>query len=243
LEEGGRTNRGLIKEMSELLNVLRPLQLENLTSDERNIVLQALQGFLVSQLGDYSKRKRVTFVYHQEKTAWQSVHDLLAEARKGGKEGQVAQYLVGAKLSLRFPDKNIRNDRFSAQDFENPGDFAINDTAFHITISPNQGHYDKCKRNVKAGYRPYLLVPDEILFLAKKTAEGTLPGQITVQSIESFVAQNIDELSFFSKGELIDGFRRLLEKYNERVSMIEADKSLLVEIPHSLQGAQTSLEN
>ena len=115
----------------------------------------------------------------------------------------------------------IRNDRFSSQDFEVPGDFAIRDTAFHIIVAPNQGHYDKCKRNIANGFRPYLLVPDEMLYLSKQTAENALPGQITVQSVEAFVAQNIDELSEFSKGQLLDGFRLLLLKYNERVSAID----------------------
>ena len=222
--------------MRGLIEVLKPLQLDKLDQDERNGILQALQKFLIQQLEEYTKRKRVAFVYHPDETAWQSVHALLAEARKVGKDGSVAQYLVGAKLALRFPSMNIRNDKFSSQDFDNPGDFVINDTAFHITISPNQGHYDKCRRNVAiGGYRPYLLVPDSILFVAKQAAENTLHGRITVQSIEAFVAQNIDELSDFSGGELIGGFRRLLEKYNERVDAIESDKSLLVEIPHNLQ--------
>ena len=236
LEEGGRTNRGLVGRMSGLLDLLKPLQLDSLDQAERNDVLRALQQFLIQQLEEYTKRKRVAFVYHAGETAWQSVHALLAEARKVGKDGAVAQYLVGAKLALRFPNMNIRNDRFSSQDFDIPGDFVINDTAFHITISPNQGHYEKCRRNAATGgYRPYLLVPDAILFLAKQTAENTLPGRITVQSIEAFVAQNMDELSDFSGGELMGGFRRLLDKYNERVDDIEADKSLLVDVPHNLQ--------
>jgi hypothetical protein len=234
LAEGGRTNRGLVGQMETLIAALKTLDLKSMQPTERNTVLQALQGFLVQQLREYSKRKRVGFTYHADNSTWRSVHDLLVEAQKLGKIGQLAQYLVGAKLALRFPDKDIRNDKFSSQDFDNPGDYAVNDTAFHVTVSATKGHFDKCKRNAEQGYSPYLLVPDSTLFVTQQAAEGTLPGKITVLSIESFVAQNIDELSVFSKGERISGFRRLLEKYNERVSAIESDQSLLVEIPHNL---------
>lgn len=111
----------------------------------------------------------------------------------------------------------------------------VNDTAFHVTVAPNAGHFDKCKRNIETGYNAYLLVPDRILVGARQNAEGQLPGKITTQSIEAFVAQNLEELSAFSKGELISGFRRILEKYNERVDQVESDKSMLIEIPRNLQ--------
>ena len=234
LEEGGRTNRGLVGQMKILLSVLQPLGLDTHDREERNQILQSLQLFLVQQLDAYSKRKRITFPFRPEDTAWQSIHDLLEVARETGRDGPIAQYIVGAKLALRFPDSAIRNDRYSSQDFDNPGDFAINDTSFHVTIAPTPGHYEKCERNIAAGFRPYLLVPDKILFLAKRTADSTVPKKTTVQSIEAFVSQNIDELSSFSKNELRNGLRRLLNKYNERVDAIETDKSLLIELPRTL---------
>lgn len=59
-------------------------------------------------------------------------------------------------------------------------------------------------------------------------------GRISVRSIEDFVSQNLDELFALSDGDLISGFRRLLEVYNERVDRVETDKSLLIEIPRNL---------
>lgn len=85
------------------------------------------------------------------------------------------------------------------------------------------------------GYSVYLLAPERILVGTRQNAESILPGQITTQSIESFVAQNLEELSMFSKDKLTGGFRLLLEKYNERVDQIESDKSMLIEIPRNLQ--------
>jgi hypothetical protein len=47
--------------------------------------------------------------------------------------------------------------------------------------------------------------------------------RIAVESIESFVGQNIGELSYFSRDKLKRGFRRLLETYNDRVNAAETD--------------------
>ena len=79
-------------------------------------------------------------------------------------------------------------------------------------------------------------MPDRIVMGTRQNVESILVGQITTQSIESFVAQNVEELSVFSKGKLTTGLRRLLETYNRRVEQVESDKSMLVEIPRNLEG-------
>lgn len=237
LKEGGRTNRGLAGAIAEMIEALKSAELEGLPADARNDILTEVQKFLVGKVGEYFSRERIKVIYNPAITAWHSVHDFLETARAVGKEGPVAQYLVGAKFALRFPDINIRNDISSAQDelSGSPGDFLVTDMVFHVTVAPNTGHFEKCKRNIEMGYGVYLLVPDRIMVGTRQNVEGFLAGQITTQSIESFVAQNLEELSVFSKGELISGFRRLLEKYNERVGQVEPDKSMLIEIPRNLQ--------
>lgn len=69
---------------------------------------------------------------------------------------------------------------------------------------------------------------------AGQNAELMLPGQMGVESIESFVATNIEELSLFLKKKVVSGLRGLLEIYNRRVSDCETDKSLLIEIPRNI---------
>lgn len=148
----------------------------------------------------------------------------------------MAQYLVGAKLQLRFPDVAIENKSYSTADDQlgRPGDFLVGNTAFHVTVAPMPAVYEKCKRNIAEGYRVYLLVPDRALAGARQNAELTVPDRIAVESIESFIGQNIEELSTFTKDKLADGFLRLLETYNQRVDTIENDKSMLIEIPPNL---------
>jgi hypothetical protein len=236
VKEGGRTNRGLAGDIVSLLKKLQQARLESLTTDVRIQILTEVQEYLVLKVGEYFNRERVKFIYNPEHTAWQSIHAILESAREVGKEGPVAQYLVGAKLALRFPDIDVRNDMSSTQDELSgiPGDFLIGDGVFHVTVAPNLGHFEKCKQNIDMGFSVYLLVPQRRLAGTKDIAEDSLPGRVTTQSIESFVAQNLEELSMFSKDKLRAGFRLLLEKYNERVDTIEPDKSLLIEIPRNL---------
>ncbi|MGH9690037.1 MAG: DUF4928 family protein, partial [Candidatus Acidiferrales bacterium] len=93
---------------------------------------------------------------------------------------------------------------------------------------------EKCKTNLEAGRRAYLLVPDDLLIGTRQNAELLAQGRIAVESIESFVGQNIEELSTFSLGQIAERFRRLLELYNHRVNEVESDKSMLIELPPNL---------
>ncbi len=236
LTEGGRTNRGAAGAVSSMLDALKRTDLQKLDSSARIKILDALQAYLIERVREYHGRQRLKIVYDPTQTARQSIHDFLALAQVEGKEGPVAQYLVGAKLQIRFPGLQVENKSYSTADEQSdrPGDFLIGDTAFHVTVSPMPGLYEKCKRNIQSGFRVYLLVPERIVVGTRQNAESAAPGKIAVESIESFVAPNIEELATFSKSELVHSFKRLMETYNERVSAVENDKSLLIEIPRNL---------
>lgn len=238
-KECGRTNMGLPGNIRALLKAMAPLSLDKLDLVERNAILTEMQRWLVQEkVGEYYARERVKFDFLPEQTAWQTVHDILAAAKLVGKEGQVAQYLVGAKLALRFPNAVVRNDLYSTSDLQSglPGDFVLGTTVFHVTVSPMPAHYDKCKTNLQAGYDVFLLVPDRLMVGARQNTEALLPGRISVQSLEAFISQNLEELSGFARSQRLDGFRDLLTTYNARVDAIESDKSILIEIPHNLIG-------
>jgi hypothetical protein len=236
LKEGGRTNRGGPGDIEAMLEALKSAGLEKLTTDERNQHITELQRYLVTRVEEFHSRQRLEFAFDPSKSTWQIIHELLATARENGKEGPVAQYLVGAKLQIRFPDKKVQNESYSSADEQSgrPGDFYIEDTAFHVTVSPMPPVFEKCKRNIENGYRAYLLVSDGKLAAARQISESVLPDKIAVESIESFVSQNIEEISKFSKAGLKAGIRELLEIYNRRVGDVEVDKSMLIEVPRGL---------
>ncbi len=235
--EAGRTNRGLMTNLAPLLIALSDGNLEQLREEQRHIAFDAMQSFLVERARDIFNADLISFDYNPGTSSRDIVGTILRVAGERQKAGDVAEYLVGAKLALRFPDHEIRNSAASAADeqTDEQGDFQINDCVFHVTISPNLGHYDKCKQNLANGLRVFLLVPDDRLSGARQNAEQEVGEGISVESIQSFVAQNIEELSEFASAKVAQNIRLLLEKYNERVSQVETDLSLRIKIPNALE--------
>lgn len=238
VKEGGRTNRGAIGYVDSLLNAMKTARLEDVGPAGRNEIIERLQLFLVDRVREYHGQQRIKFEFDPSKTGWQNIADLLAKARETQKDGPMAQYLVGAKLALRFPHIEIGNESYSTADdqLDRPGDFYVGDTAFHVTVTPMSGVYDRCRRNIQQGYRVYLLVSDRRFQGTKETISDSdiLKGRVVVESIETFISQNLEEMSLFKADQLTVRFRSLLEKYNDRVDLIETDKSLMIEIPPNL---------
>ena len=219
-----------------MLQALKDANLSPLPSDTRNHFLTELQRMLVGKVDLYHRQQRLSLAYNPTIPTRRLIEFLLATARENGKDGPVAQYLVGAKLQIRFPEISVRNVSYSTADTQlgEPGDFRVGDTAFHVTIAPLPPVFDKCKVNLDEGLRAYVLVPDRTLDAARQNADGIVEGRVGVESVESFVAQNLDELGCFSVQGSRDQMRRLLTTYNERVDLVETDKSMLIELPQVL---------
>ena len=237
LQEGGRTNRGLMKNLQPLLRALADTGMDQLPLESREFEIGNMQEVLVAKARDIFNAEKMSFDYRLGMTSREIVGKILASADNRRKTGEVAEYLVGAKLSLRFPDYNIRNSAASAADLqtEEQGDFQINDCVFHVSVAPNRGHFDKCLRNLADGLRVFLLVPDEMLVGARQNAQLDTSGRVSVESIESFVSQNIEELSDFAGMKVAQNIRRLFDRYNQRVAEVETDLSLQIRIPAALE--------
>jgi hypothetical protein len=177
--------------------------------------------------------KKLILSYDHKLSTWQNVFHFLEIARKEEKEGPFVHHMVASTLKLRFPETKINNDTYDASKAK-PCDFYIGDTAFHVTVAPMPAVYEKCRSNIQEGLRVYLLVPDRSLSGARQNSALLLEGRMAVESIESFVSQNIEEISAFSKEKLPDGFRKLIEEYNKRVNETEVDKSFMIEVPRNL---------
>ncbi len=97
-----------------------------------------------------------------------------------------------------------------------------------------QGVFQKCMENLKDGLKVYLLVPDAKLAGARQVAEEFAGKQIAVESLESFISQNLEEASEFKTDRLPSKFSALLQIYNRRVDEVETEKSLMIELPANL---------
>ncbi len=236
LKEGGRTNRGLRAEIGAFLDAIDKLGLAGLSSEKRVVALEDIQRFLLARVRDFFSRERIKFVFTTEKSTANLIGDILAVSRVSGKEGPVAQYLVGAKLQLRFPSISISNDSYAAADEQTGrlGDFTVQDTAFHVTVAPMTAVFEKCVTNLNEGKNAFLLVPARSVEGARQNADNIASGRIDVSAIESFVGFNVNEIAMFGKGASTKALLKLLEIYNARVKEVETDLSLMIEIPKNL---------
>lgn len=235
---GGRSNRGARGDVARLLEAMESLKLAEQPTELRSRVLCAMQRHLVTEhIPKFFSAKRVKASFDRAAATWMFIHALLGNAKQNGKGGAVAEHLVGAKLALKFPHVEIRNKPTSSADFQHgyAGDFEIGTTAFHVTLAPLPELFEKVKSNLANGLRVYVLVDSQQLAGAKQQADLQTDGRTAVESIESFIATNIDELSGFDGDRVVNGLNMLLTKYNERVDEVEVDKSLLVEIPPNLE--------
>jgi hypothetical protein len=100
----------------------------------------------------------------------------------------------------------------------------------HVTVAPKPEHIEKCKRNLQDGRRVYLLVPDSELAGARQIAESAAPGQIAVESIESFVANFIELKARFSTVAVEAILAQLCDNFNTLVAKCDPDDWLTLEI-------------
>jgi hypothetical protein len=243
--EAGRSSRGSIDHARRLADTLNnspgASPYLSVSEDDREKVRDALQGWVVEQMkGDYFNQQRIQAEVDHTKPVKFAVNALLkaASARGGTTSGAVAQHLVGAKLTLRFPGEKVHNESYTTADQQThrQGDFQIGDTAFHVTMRPSNSLIsNRCRANLTAKFRPVVLVPEEFADAARSmVALENLDGQVAVVSIEDFVGTNIEEIGIFSERGIRTELKNLLERYNERVKAVEPDPGLLIQIPSNL---------
>lgn len=236
--EGGRTSRGTLVIATDLaLSLTEALSTYDMTKEKQEAVAEALQEFFVEKIQrDYFDKKRIEVLIDSEKPVSAIVSDILdaAKARVDMPTGTVAQHLVGAKLELRFPNLEIGRDKANAADLQTnrQGDFQLGTTAFHVTVAPSAKLADRAKANILQGYRPVMLVSSSTVSFAVGLFESEGIGdKVNVQSIESFVGNNIEELGEYDFPNIRLGVAQLIRTYNERIRTCEIDQSLRIEEP------------
>ena len=165
------------------------------------------------------------------------VSGLLALARERGVEEPVAVHLVGASLQVRFPNLRIRNTAQGSLEAEwrRIGDFAVGDTIFSVYVFPTRELFEQCIEGFDDGKQVYLVNPSPLVPGTFLAAEHFGAGRFVVTSVEDFVSLSVDTMGEFAVVRSNAQLKRLLEIYNQRVAEVEADKSLLIEMPKELR--------
>lgn len=237
LSEAGRTSRGSLDAVEDLLDTLQETNLQDLDQQERHSVLTQMMNHCVWVESEYHERERVEFDYSPIDDPTKVVSRILSEA-SNRKRGAIAQHLVGAKLDVRLSQTAVPNHSYTTADDQTKrrGDFDIEDTVFHVTVAPSDSVYQKCNSDLKRGSNVYLLVTNDVRLGAERTVHEQYSENIKVRSVENFVGQNLDEMSSFSRKEAESTIEEVIEKYNERVEQVEQDQSLKIKKPENMNG-------
>lgn len=114
-EEGGRTNRGSMGQMTSYVECLNRLHREGLAD------LNAIESWWIERVKEHFEAKGFTLNFDSSKSLRYIVDDLLSQAVKRQKEssgtmyaGAVLQHLVGAKLAIMLGDEIVSRHGFSA---------------------------------------------------------------------------------------------------------------------------------
>lgn len=163
----------------------------------------------------------------RERTAEAVISELLMAAEQKGKSGDVAQYLVGAKLALRF-NREIpvypanKSDRTSHFDkVPRLGDFEIENAVIEVAVGlPDDKHLQQIAEIQEKSHAEVWLLTraDRVETWQRelKKERRVKPKKVVVASVEAFVGQNVTELGEFSTKGKFEMLRALFEIYNTR---------------------------
>lgn len=188
------------------------------------VLLEGIRGWFAR------KHLKIKCPRTKSPSAW--IAAIIAAAR-GRSGGIVEQHLVGAKLAERFPGELIANHPGHAGDVQTSrnGDFQLGTTVYHVTAAPTEAVIARCGDNVEHGLHPYLLVPSDSVQAAKQLAKNAgLADDITITSIEDFVALNVIELAEGEQRKFIEVLSKIVDTYNDRLEEVETDRSLRIEV-------------
>jgi hypothetical protein len=230
------TTRQSHQDAQRLLNAFESEELfARLTPEQRDAVLLSLiEDRFVSLANEWLNRPSLELDVERRLAPGAWIRTIL-ERVKGKSGGVVEQHLVGAKLERRYGDEGIDvpNHPAHAADVqtERKGDFVLGNTVYHVTATPSVGVIQKCERNVIRGEHPILLVPEERKAAAIALAElQNVQDQISIISIEEFVALNIIELATGHQTNFFNVLEQIITIYNRRLEEVETDLSLKINV-------------
>lgn len=206
-----------------------------LTPEERDpIFLSLIEERFVSQAKEWLNRPSLELDVERRLAPGAWIRTILDRV-KGRSGGVVEQHLIGAKLERRYEDEGIDvpNHPAHAADVqtERKGDFVLGNTVYHVTATPSVGVIQKCERNVIRGEHPVLLVPEERKAAAIALAElQNVQTQISIVSIEEFLALNIIELATGQQTNFFSVLEQIITIYNRRLEEVETDLSLKINV-------------
>ncbi len=222
----GRRSSSLRDWGQELLDLLGAAGFQRGSAEMREELIDTAQNAFAKILRKILEQEPIG-VRIRGRSAEAVIHDVLKLADGKGKSGDVAQYLVGAKLALRFEqdipvlaaNKADRKSRFDRD--ARLGDFEIENAVIEVAVGlPDEKHVAQVAEALEdADVEIWLLTRSSRVATWKNevdAADGSDCRRVVVASIEAFVGQNITELGKFSARGKLDQLQALFSLYNTR---------------------------
>ncbi|MGH7139848.1 MAG: DUF4928 family protein [Pirellulales bacterium] len=225
----GRRSSNLQEWGQSLLDILKASGFAELSADDRSALIDSAQASVAARLRSFHEEEPLLVSIHGG-SAEHVIREVLRQAEMKGKSGDVAQYLVGAKLALRFnrdvPSHGAnRPDRRSFVDREaRSGDFEIANAVIEVAIGlPDDKHFEQIEKALgKRDSEIWLLTRADRVEQWKREVASRFTdrhdaSRIIVASVDAFVGQNISELAEFSVDGKTTQLQALFQLYNSRL--------------------------
>jgi len=153
-------------------------------------------------------------------TAVNVISDILDQAQAKKRAKDVAEYLVGAKLQLRFGDHIVKPKNVNTPSLGQLADFRVGNTAIEVTTveRADKSHLDQVAGILKdTGLQVWLLTRMKDREKWQNAVDAifeTQSARVVVADIETFVGQNISEIGVFKTEQVVAALVRLFDQYN-----------------------------
>ena len=221
----GRRSSNIQEWGQELLNEFDGSGFSSLDHKAREKLIDQGQATLATHLRAILEEEPLT-VRLKGRSAEAVIREVLAQADDKGKSGEVAQYLVGAKLELRFGCElplhgaNLGDRRSHSDTNARGGDFEFEDAVIEVAIGlPDEKHIQQVIAAAEDGDKEvYLLTrADRVATWLSELKEADADmRRVIVRSVEAFVGQNMSEMGKFSAKGRTENLTALFERYNDR---------------------------
>lgn len=222
----GRRSSNLQDWGQALLDILKAASFEGASEAARAEMIDRAQRSLATILRNILEQEPLQ-VRLKGRTAESVIHELLVQAEAKGKTGEVAQYLVAAKLMMRLgieipvhpankADRRMRGDREARL-----GDIEIADAIVEVAVgTPDEFHIEKVVEALEdTDKEVWLLTRSHRVRMwldEMKEIDGLDLRRVVVSSVEGFVGQNMTELGGFSARGRASQLSELFNLYNQR---------------------------
>ncbi|MCX7424092.1 MAG: DUF4928 family protein [Planctomycetia bacterium] len=189
---------------------------------ERNDdLLQGAQAMAACRLSLINEDKPLIARYSKG-SAVAVIGDILDQAQEKKRAKDVAEYLVGAKLELRFGEGAVQPKNVNTPSLDQLADFRFGGAAFEVTTvtSADSAHLNKIGEILSnTGLELWLLTRKRDREKWQKAVDakyGDQASRVVVTDIETFVGQNTSEIGHFEAEETRATLAALFARYTNR---------------------------